>query len=54
MSSLDLCFLSIHELAEKTRAREISPRETVEAHLAQIDKLNPKINAFITVVLRKK
>ena len=49
MSSPELCFLSVHELAEKTRAREISPRETVEAHLVQIDKLNPEINAFIAV-----
>ncbi len=49
MSSPELCFLSVNELAEKTRAREISPRETVEAHLVQIDKLNPEINAFIAV-----
>lgn len=49
MSSRELCFLTVHELAEKTRAREISPRETVEAHLAQIDELNPELNAFITV-----
>ena len=33
----------------KTRALEISPRETVESHLTQIDKLNPGINAFIKV-----
>lgn len=49
MSSRELCFLSVHELAKKTKAREISPREIVEAHLAQIDELNPKLNAFITV-----
>ncbi len=49
MPSSELCFLSIHELAEKTRAREISPCETIKAHLAQIDRLNPEINAFITV-----
>ncbi|MBT4428876.1 MAG: amidase, partial [Nitrospinaceae bacterium] len=49
MSSRELCFLSVSELAEKTKAQEISPRETVEAHLAQIDELNPELNAFITV-----
>jgi len=49
MSSRELCFLSVHELAGKTRAREISPRETVEAHLDQIDDLNPTLNSFITV-----
>ncbi len=49
MSSGDLCYLSILELSEKIKLREISPLEVIESHLAQIDKLNPIINAFITV-----
>ena len=49
MSSGDLCYLSIVELSEKIKLRELSPLEVIESHLAQIDKLNPIINAFITV-----
>ena len=31
------------------RAKEISTRETVEAHLAQIERLNPALNAIVTL-----
>ena len=47
MSSL--IFLPAVVMAEKIRSKEISPVELVDAHLAQIDKLNPKLNAFIQV-----
>ena len=36
-------------MAAAVRAREISPVELVDAHLRQIEKLNPKLNAFVTV-----
>src|ERR1700735_3279474 len=36
-------------MAEQVRAREISPVELVEAHLARIERLNPKLNAFANV-----
>ncbi|MGC2261200.1 MAG: amidase [Candidatus Sulfotelmatobacter sp.] len=45
----DLIFLSAVSMAEKIRKKEISPVELVDAHLAQIEKLNPKLNAFIQV-----
>src|SRR5207244_1679403 len=32
------------------RDRSVSPVELVEAHLSQIEKLNPKLNAFVTVM----
>ncbi|HZW92731.1 MAG TPA: amidase [Candidatus Eremiobacteraceae bacterium] len=47
MSSL--IFLPAVVMAEQIRNKEISPVELVDAHLAQIDKLNPKLNAFIQV-----
>jgi Asp-tRNA(Asn)/Glu-tRNA(Gln) amidotransferase A subunit family amidase len=34
-------------MAEGVRAREISPVELVEAHIARIEKVNPKLNAFV-------
>jgi Asp-tRNA(Asn)/Glu-tRNA(Gln) amidotransferase A subunit family amidase len=45
----DLLFLPAVTLAERIRSKTISPVELVEAHLAQIAKLNPKLNAFVQV-----
>lgn len=49
MADQDLLFLPAHELAARIKARQLSPVELVQAHLARIDALNPKVNAFITV-----
>src|SRR5579862_4600139 len=40
---------SLCQMASAVRAREISPVELVDAHLRQIEKLNPKLNAFVEV-----
>ncbi|MFZ0294504.1 MAG: amidase [Candidatus Sulfotelmatobacter sp.] len=45
----DLIFLSAVSMAEKIRKDEVSPMELIDAHLAQIERLNPKLNAFIQV-----
>lgn len=45
----ELTFSSLAEFAAEVRARTISPVELVEAHLARIERLNPKLNAFITI-----
>lgn len=47
MSKLN--FLPAVVMAEQIRERKISPVELVDAHLAQIKKLNPKLNAFVEV-----
>jgi Asp-tRNA(Asn)/Glu-tRNA(Gln) amidotransferase A subunit family amidase len=44
-----LTFLPAVAMAEQIRKKRISPVELVEAHLAQIEKLNPKLNAFVQV-----
>ena len=41
--------LSISELSELVRARKISPVEITQAVLERIDRLNPALNAYITV-----
>ena len=46
----DLCFLSIAELGSLVRARTVSAVEVTEAHLARIERLNPTLNAFVTVM----
>jgi len=40
-------FASATELARLVRAKEISPVELVDAHLARIDALNPTLNAYV-------
>src|SRR2546428_11021265 len=36
-------------MAEQIRQKKLSPVELVEAHLARIEQLNPKLNAFVHV-----
>ena len=45
----DLTFLPAVTMAEQIRKKKLSPVELVEAHLAQIEKLNPRLNAFVQV-----
>jgi Asp-tRNA(Asn)/Glu-tRNA(Gln) amidotransferase A subunit family amidase len=45
----DLTFLPAVSMAEKIGKEEISPVELVDAHLSQIEKLNPRFNAFVQV-----
>lgn len=49
MPASELTSLSATQIAELVRQRSISPIEVVEAHLAQIERLNPKLNAFVQV-----
>jgi amidase len=46
----ELCYMPATALAAAIRARRISPREVTDAVLAQIDRVNPIVNAFVTVV----
>jgi amidase len=41
--------LTLTRMAAGTRSGEISPLELVEAHIAQIERLNPQLNAFVSV-----
>jgi Asp-tRNA(Asn)/Glu-tRNA(Gln) amidotransferase A subunit family amidase len=45
----DLTFYSAAFMAEQIRKKKISPLELVDAHLTQIEKLNPRLNAFIEI-----
>jgi aspartyl-tRNA(Asn)/glutamyl-tRNA(Gln) amidotransferase subunit A len=49
-SEAELAFLSIEEAGRLLRRREISPVDLVQAALARIERLNPRVNAFLTVV----
>jgi aspartyl-tRNA(Asn)/glutamyl-tRNA(Gln) amidotransferase subunit A len=50
MESTELCFLSVSEAARLVRQKQVSPVELAQAHLARINELQPKLNAFITVL----
>ncbi len=45
----DLITESLTRLAELIRTRRVSPVEVAEAYLQQIDKLNPTLNAVVTL-----
>ena len=49
----EICFLSATELVGLVRAKELSVREVMEAHLAQIERLNGQVNAIVTLTAER-
>ncbi|MGH6920272.1 MAG: amidase, partial [Geminicoccaceae bacterium] len=49
MPEFDLCELSAGALAGRIRGRDVSPVEAVEAALARIEAVNPRLNCFCFV-----
>ncbi len=45
-----LCFMSAAEMAQLIRAKKLSSREALAEHMRQIDRVNPKVNAIVTLV----
>lgn len=50
MSQRELCFLEATELVRRIRAKDVSCVEVMEAHLAQIERINPRVNAIVTLL----
>ncbi len=50
MPTPDICFMTATELARRIRARELSARDTMAAHLQHIERLNPCVNAIVTLL----
>jgi len=50
MKDNELCWLSAAELGERSARREVSPVEVVDAYLSRVERLNPHLNAFLTVM----
>src|SRR5882762_972106 len=46
----EICFMRATDLAAKIREKRLSARELMEAHLRQIERVNPKVNAIVTLV----
>ena len=49
VSDSEICHLSAFEMAAMIRTRKLSAREVLDAHLARIDDVNPKLNAIVTL-----
>ena len=49
MSDPRLCWLPATELAALIRRRKVSPVEVVDAVLDRIERINPRLNAFVTL-----
>src|SRR5215470_8917729 len=45
-----LCFTSAVEMARLIHAKKLSAREALAEHLKQIERVNPKVNAIVTLV----
>jgi len=46
----DICFLTAAEMADLIRRKKLSAREVMSAHLQQIERVNPKVNAIVTLL----
>ena len=49
MTDTDLAFASMEEVARLLRQRKVSPIELTKLMLERIERLNPKLNAYVTV-----
>ena len=45
----DICFLSATALAQQIRTKQLSAVEVMQAHLKQIERVNPEVNALVTL-----
>ncbi len=50
MLDTDFCFKDASEIADLVARREVSVKEVMEAHLRQIEAVNPKVNAIVTLL----
>jgi amidase len=46
----ELCEMTAVELADRLRRKQVSAREVMTAHFAQIERVNPRVNAIVTLV----
>lgn len=47
MNNEEICYLSLRDLVHLQRSRQLSAREVMAAHLAQIRRWNPRLNAIV-------
>src|SRR6266404_1644488 len=50
----DICFLRAVDMAKAIREKKLSAREVMQAHLKQINRVNSKVNAIVTLVAEEQ
>ncbi|HMF77829.1 MAG TPA: amidase [Bryobacteraceae bacterium] len=50
----EICFMRAVDILQAVRAKKLSAREVMEAHLKQIQRLNPKVNAVVTLAAEEQ
>ena len=50
MPASELCYTEATELASMIREKRVSCLEVMQAHLAQIERVNPQLNAIVTLL----
>jgi amidase len=46
----EICFMRAVDILDLIRKKKLSAREVLQAHLKQINRVNPKVNALVTLV----
>jgi amidase len=46
----EICFMRAVDIVDAMRSRRLSAREVMQAHLKQIERVNAKVNAIVTLV----
>jgi amidase len=50
MPDQEICFMTAGELVQRMQSKDLSAVEVMEAHLAQIERVNPVVNAIVTLL----
>jgi len=50
MRHQDICWMSAVDLAKSIRKKKLSPVEVVRDILERIEAINPRVNAYVTVI----
>ncbi|MEM7531110.1 MAG: amidase [Chloroflexota bacterium] len=50
MSTNEICFMTAKQLVKSIQSKTLSVTEVMDAHLAQIERINPNVNAIVTLV----
>src|ERR1700682_4094482 len=49
-SSDEICFMRAVDILDSIRKKKLSAREVMQAHLKQINRVNAKVNAIVTLI----
>ncbi|MEE8413281.1 MAG: amidase family protein, partial [Dehalococcoidales bacterium] len=50
MDNKEICFMSVVEMREAIKTKRLSPVEIMDAILSRIERLNPEVNAYCTLL----